>query len=962
VGAPEGDEAPGAIVADVPHRRRAQALNQSLQAVYAALIFVLSGHLRGGLPGSADATRRLGENKVLPKLFTRKELLSAVADLLEGRVMLTVALRYALAPACILLAVLVHYSPIGPVLSLAALLGFAVVAAAWFGGVGPGLAAAALAASTLPQLFALGYPLLGGFLDLPRFITWSVVGFAVGWANSRRTRVLRDQERFVRAIDASDYGVWDWISANDAMYVSPQLLDIYGFAPDTIFAGRNDLLARIPFHPEDRPLLTRAFAEHFAGKTARYDVDTRIIRDGEMRWVHLTGMAARDRSGSVARWTGTVHDITERKRAEEALRESEQRYARVVNVSDEAFWDWKVASDEHYVSPRFLEIFNIPPGTTFQGRAALLDALPISAADREAMKRAAAEHFAGKIPRMEIEFRASVRGEDRWMQAIGRATRDSEGRVVHWNGAIQDVTARKRVEEALRESEQRYELAMAASESGYWDWKVATNRFYASPRAFELGGYPPETKWVDRDEYRSRINMHPEDFARWEAARKELFAGTGERLTMEVRYIVRGETRWHNLQAICRRDETGKVIRWTGSTTDITERKRAEEGLKTMERKLRQVQRLEAMGTLAGGIAHDFNNILGAILGNGEMALRDAPKGSRLARDLDTIMVAGERGRALVERVLTFSRSGVGVRVPVHVEGVVREALDLVLAQLPSSVTVHPKLHAGRAAVLGDATQVHQVVVNLATNGIQAMPAGGTLRVGLAVEHVEAPRAATIGARGAGDYVVLTVADTGTGIAPEIVDRIFDPFFTTKEVGTGTGLGLSLVHGIVTELGGAIDVASALGTGTTFTVYLPRSGDAAELTEEKELALPHGDGQRVLIVDDEEPLVELATRTLSELGYVPVGFTSSAAALAAFRAEPGRFDALITDERMPEISGSALIREVRGIHSSLPVVLMSGYLGTTAREAALAIGADEVLQKPLSARNLAASLARVLRL
>src|SRR4029453_5752851 len=210
------------------------------------------------------------------------------------------------------------------------------------------------------------YPLLGSFLDLPRFITLSIVGLAVGWGNSRRARALRDQERYVRAVDASDYGVWDWIPASDSMYTSPRLLAIYGFAPDTIFTGRNDLLARIPFHPEDRPLLLRAFTEHFAGKTARYDVDTRVIRGGEMRWVHLTGMAARDPSGAVVRWTGTVQEITEGKRAEEALRETEQRYARVVNVSDEAFWDWNVASDEHYTSPRFLEIFNIPPGTTFQ--------------------------------------------------------------------------------------------------------------------------------------------------------------------------------------------------------------------------------------------------------------------------------------------------------------------------------------------------------------------------------------------------------------------------------------------------------------------------------------------------------------------------------------------------------------------------------------------------------------------
>ena len=396
-----------------------------------------------------------------------------------------------------------------------------------------------------------------------------------------------------------------------------------------------------------------------------------------------------------------------------------------------------------------------------------------------------------------------------------------------------------------------------------------------------------------------------------------------------------------------------------------------------MERKLRQAQRLESMGTFAGGIAHDFNNILGAILGFGEMALRGAPKGSRLARDLDSIMIAGERGRALVGRLLTFSRSVVGERVPVHVERVAREALDVVSAKLPPSVTVHAQLHAGRAAILGDATQVHQVVTNLATNAIQAMPAGGTLRVELANVRVEAPRAAKLGGLAVGEYVVLTVADTGAGIAPEIMERIFDPFFTTKEVGTGTGLGLSLVHGIVTELSGGIDVITKVGSGTTFTVYLPRSGEALEAEDDAELALPRGEGQHVLVVDDEEPLMRLATRTLEELGYAPLGFTSSSAALAALRADPQRFDAVITDERMPGMSGSALIREVRGIRSSMPVVLMSGYLGPTAdkvRESGLfhtlgvaqkiaaAIGADEVLQKPLSARDLATSLARVLRL
>ena len=208
---------------------------------------------------------------------------------------------------------------------------------------------------------------------------------------------------------------------------------------------------------------------------------------------------------------------------------------------------------------------------------------------------------------------------------------------------------------------------------------------------------------------------------------------------------------------------------------------------------------------------------------------------------------------------------------------------------------------------------------------------------------------------------MLTVADTGTGIARDIIERIFDPFFTTKEVGTGTGLGLSLVHGTVTELGGAIDVASAPGRGSEFTVYLPRSGDAVEADEGEVAAMPRGDGQQVLIVDDEEPLARLATRTLEELGYVPTAFTSSSAALAAFRADPKRFDAVISDERMPGMTGSALIRELREIRRDIPILLMSGFVGGGVTSRAREAGANEVMKKPLSAGELALGLARVLR-
>jgi len=250
--------------------------------------------------------------------------------------------------------------------------------------------------------------------------------------------------------------------------------------------------------------------------------------------------------------------------------------------------------------------------------------------------------------------------------------------------------------------------------------------------------------------------------------------------------------------------------------------------------------------------------------------------------------------------------------------------------------------------------------MNLINNAAQAMPDGGVLRVTLGTERFDVARPATVGTVVPGDCIVLRVTDSGTGITPEVLECIFDPFFTTKEVGVGSGLGLSLVHGIVTNMGGAIDVTTELGKGSTFTIYLPRNGEAEESSTDEDQPLPRGHGQRVLVVDDEEPLVRLARETLEDLGYSPIAFTSSTRALEAFGANPDDFDVILTDERMPGVTGSALIREVRRISSSIPIVLMSGYVGAAAAHQAHELGANDVLRKPLLARDLATSLASVL--
>src|ERR1700681_476812 len=385
-----------------------------------------------------------------------------------------------------------------------------------------------------------------------------------------------------------------------------------------------------------------------------------------------------------------------------------------------------------------------------------------------------------------------------------------------------------------------------------------------------------------------------------------------------------------------------------------------ERALRESEAQLRQSQKMEAGGTLAGGIAHDFNNILGAIVGYGELAFQHSEEGSALRRYIENVLHAADRAKALVDRILGFSRTGFGERVPVNVQSIVEETLELFVASLPSGIRLEKRLEAGNAAVVGDATYLHQVAMNLCTNALHAMKHGGILSVILERIELSERRSLTRGTLSPGPYVRLVVGDTGTGIAPAVLERMFDPFFTTKSVVEGTGLGLSLVHGIVTDLGGAIDVITRAGEGTRFEIWLPVAGEIGKPVVEAAHELPRGNGETVMIVDDERLLVALAEELLAELGYEPVGFDSSSAALQAFRGEPQRFDLILTDEAMPDLIGTELAREIRRLRPTVPIILMSGYGGAQLAQRAGAIGVNEVLRKPLQNRDLAEALARVL--
>jgi PAS domain S-box-containing protein len=516
-------------------------------------------------------------------------------------------------------------------------------------------------------------------------------------------------------------------------------------------------------------------------------------------------------------------------------------------------------------------------------------------------------------------------------------------------------------ERALRQSEERYALAMEGANEGHWDWDVATDRLFLSSKMKALMGQSVDKPTDTRGAWLALTVIHPDDRLRYETALQDHFEGRTPRYECEYR-VRQSDGGWCWLLARGRllRDAVGAPCRFVGSAIEITAQKQAQFEKEQLEEQLRQSQKMEAVGTLAGGIAHDFNNILGALLGYGELAHQHSPEGSALRRYLDNVMHAGGRAKALVDRILGFSRSGFGERVLVNVQSIVEETLELLQASLPMRIRLESTLNAGNAAVIGDATRLHQVAMNLFTNALHAMERGGVLKVALERIELRERRAVSRGALAPGQYVRLTVCDTGTGIPPSVLERMFDPFFTTKAVGEGTGLGLSLVHGIVADLGGAIDVTTQSGAGTTFEIWLPVAGETGKPTVAAARQLPRGRGETVMIVDDERALVALAEETIAELGYEPVGFDSSVTALRAFRASPQRFNLILTDEAMPDLTGTEFAREVRQLRPTVPIILMSGHGGAQLATRAAAIGVREVLRKPLQAGDLAESLSRVL--
>jgi len=518
--------------------------------------------------------------------------------------------------------------------------------------------------------------------------------------------------------------------------------------------------------------------------------------------------------------------------------------------------------------------------------------------------------------------------------------------------SFKDISDKKKARQDLVASENRYRAIAGTAQDAIILMDNHGRIAYWNPAAERIFGYT-EDEALGRDLHELLI---PVRFAPEFKKGLERFRASGEgsafgRL-MEMTALRKGGDEFpveFALSALPQEEGWWAV----GIVRDISERVRQRKAQENLQTQLRHSQKMEAIGTLASGIAHDFNNILAAIMGYTELALLEVGKGN-LRDTLLEVRRASNRAKDLVGHILAFSRQGEMARTAVNVVPIVKETLKLLRASLPVTIEIRQTIGRDLGRILADPTQIHQVLMNLCTNASYAMrETGGVLKVNITQVHLPDKLVLSAFVLAPGNYLKLTVCDTGQGIAPAILDKIFDPFFTTKSRGEGTGLGLSVVHGIVTSHGGGIEVQSGPEQGTCFSLYFPVLEGVSETMAVVVAAVPPTGKERILLVDDEEALIEMGERILIYLGYKVTSMTSSIEALELFRAQPENFDLLITDYTMPKMTGAELASHILAIRPGMPIVLCTGFSEVFTEEKALALGVQGYVMKPLSIHDLA---------
>lgn len=788
---------------------------------------------------------------------------------------------------------------------------------------------------------------------------------AAGRDAARIQAELEISEQSLRlATEAAEVGTWDLDLVTEVLTWSDRTKAMFGISPDAP-CDMTDFYAGL--HPDDLEATSVAFASALDPmQRTTYDVEYRTIgkEDGLMRWVAAKGRGLFGEHGRCVRAIGTAIDITVRKVAEERLRtseallaESERKFRAITDSIDQMVWSTLPDGMHDFYNQRWYDFTGVPHGST-DGEAWNSMFHPD---DRE---RAWAKwrHCLGTGDNYEIEYRLRHRsGADRWV--LGRAVplRDDQGRIVRWFGTCTDIQELVEAREVLAQSREHLEREVAErtlERDRTWrnsqDLLVvldAEGVFHAVNPAWTsvLGWQPGELIGHGYLDF-----IHPDDRVSSKAA-----------LAMAARDgLPRYENRYRH------KDGSYRWIAWVaspeadliyGSGRHVTAEKEAAEALARAEEQLRQSQKMEAIGQLTGGIAHDFNNLLAGIIGSLELMQRRIAAGRLDALDRYSSMAitSAQRAAALTQRLLAFARRQ--PLDPKHVEAnrLVASTEDLLRRTLGPSIDLEMVLAGGLWPTLCDPNQLENAILNLAINARDAMPQGGRLTIETANAHLDDAYVRTQGGDvRPGQYIALSVTDTGIGMERDVIERAFDPFFTTKPTGQGTGLGLSMLYGFIKQSEGHVRIYSELGRGTTFKLYLPRHRgggdiDFAETATDGAAALRAEAGETVLVVDDEAAVRVLVIETLEELGYAAIEAADGSSGLRILQSAV-RIDLLVTDVGLPGLNGRQLADAARVGRPGLRVLFMTGY----AHNAAVGNGSAlepgmEIISKPFALDTLA---------
>ncbi|MFH2067329.1 MAG: PAS domain S-box protein [Pseudomonadota bacterium] len=673
------------------------------------------------------------------------------------------------------------------------------------------------------------------------------------------------------------------------------------------------------------------------GRVNDYEIHLKD-KDGSQRLCSISTLLMRDNQGKPLKLIGSMRDISERKLFEEALRESEKKYQSLFNNAQVALFRTSIDGKLIEINKRYAEMAgysNVEDCMAdFNPRDAWADPQGRNELLKIIQKKGFVNDYETKIIRKDgiqiwILFSATVFPEQGFLE-----------------GSIVEITDRKQAEKALIAERNMLDTVTQNAGVGLAIISEDYRTIWANQVLTDIFG--------DVKDKLCYLTYNNQENICSGCGVREVFTNKKDLVTYEqVGEDINGKTIWSQIIATPIMDEKGNITSALEVVIPITERKKLEE-------QLRQSHKMESIGKLTGGIAHDFNNILGIIIGNAEIALDDIPEWSPVHLNLEEIKSAGLKASGIVKQLLSFSRKTAQELKPTVIRAVVEDTLNLLRSTIPATIEIRKNISAVDETILADPIQINQIIMNLCINASQEMEqTGGILEV--TVENLTLDEETVINYKDmiTGEYIKIDIIDTGPGIDPRIIDKIFDPYFTTKEIGKGTGMGLAVVQGIVKSHSGSITVDSKLGRGTAFSMLFPKITEKPEIEIKSKDELPCGT-ETILLVDDEKSIVGMTKQMLERLGYKVEAKTSPKETLELFCSKPDRFDLVITDMMMPQITGIKLSEQLMDIRSDIPVIICTGHSPLIDEEKAKEKGIAAYVMKPVMKHEIAKTIRKVL--